>query len=779
MNRTIYAMARRNIIKNKKHYLIVSIIVFIVSVIMFSYIICNDNQYQLLKRYNEKVYGSWYVRIENIDEFSKELLENYIAQMKEDYRNDLDYGYIKQQGKYKNYQIASLDESIYDLCHIEIVKGYQPKNADEILVSASYAKAENADIGNQLIHNGKSLTIVGIVHTNNEGLPDIYTCMDYYETLDYYANMELPKSDKGVSAILYDDENNQQQICYLFYKNNLYGYDHNIANENVNDANDYIYFYAEITGITFFILFILTSSSLRKRVKEMSLLRGIGMTVDQMVKMIIIENILICTLSIILGLLISMAISFGFVYYQSLIYHDFVYSLNFTVILISAILLVFCVFISSILPIISSSKNALSGSFDSYRFQYFQVRYRKLKKQSLSYLALRELIVNKKINISFFVFVIMFSFYGIVGFYSGYSISDLSSQVLDDKNYVEIYLKNEEQAQIFKNHFTEETLVYPYISIEGTSPIECLNLKGTVYRFGIVGDTQWFNSKDIEGNMPLHSHEILVGQTISNVTLKFQDNPDLAIQGNTIYIDDTEYNYNSMGTDHDEEGNIIAVTIPIESPNIGEKIIINDEEYTVTGKITNDIFNSSESSLIFLYQDDYQNIASHYTVNYYGIHGVQGDDYQEVNVFLKNQYEDEQYYFHEMYYQFGMFDDFEFNIEFLIAVIVVGIMLMLFLNYNNIENNYQDYQLYHILGVSYEEIKKKQLWKSYHMFFITALIDMIYFIILVSMSQDRYIPLLQLMGLLAIIFVLYLIVYNLPLYLVMKNHKNEELRNNE
>ena len=41
----------------------------------------------------------------------------------------------------------------------------------------------------------------------------------------------------------------------------------------------------------------------------------------------------------------------------------------------------------------------------------------------------------------------------------------------------------------------------------------------------------------------------------------------------------------------------------------------------------------------------------------------------------------------------------------LILALAVGFILMMFLNYNHIENNYQDYLMYHIIGLSYREIK--------------------------------------------------------------------------
>ena len=67
-----------------------------------------------------------------------------------------------------------------------------------------------------------------------------------------------------------------------------------------------------------------------------------------------------------------------------------------------------CIFITVLIPIYSSSKNALAGTFDSKKFNYIQVRYKKLKKQTLASLATRELWANKRMNICFYVFVLYF-----------------------------------------------------------------------------------------------------------------------------------------------------------------------------------------------------------------------------------------------------------------------------------------------------------------------------------------------------------------------------------
>ena len=76
MSHTINMLAKRNIQKYKKHYLIVLIVLLIVSTFIFSSFFIVDNLYQMKKNYHISTYGSWYTRIENIDEQTQKELKS-------------------------------------------------------------------------------------------------------------------------------------------------------------------------------------------------------------------------------------------------------------------------------------------------------------------------------------------------------------------------------------------------------------------------------------------------------------------------------------------------------------------------------------------------------------------------------------------------------------------------------------------------------------------------------------------------------------------------------
>lgn len=76
MSHTINMLAKRNIQKYKKHYLIVLIVLLIVSTFILSSFFIVDNLYQMKKNYHISTYGSWYTRIENIDEQTQKELKS-------------------------------------------------------------------------------------------------------------------------------------------------------------------------------------------------------------------------------------------------------------------------------------------------------------------------------------------------------------------------------------------------------------------------------------------------------------------------------------------------------------------------------------------------------------------------------------------------------------------------------------------------------------------------------------------------------------------------------
>ena len=123
--------------------------------------------------------------------------------------------------------------------------------------------------GNQFFYDqieieGKNYTIVGIIQTANKNLPDIYTNLETYQTKDYYSNMSVLSDNHYIQ---FNDGNNYQEI-EIHYDYNPYGYDQNEIHNQVEKATKQLQQTFEFIIITLFVLFALTSSSLKKRMKE-------------------------------------------------------------------------------------------------------------------------------------------------------------------------------------------------------------------------------------------------------------------------------------------------------------------------------------------------------------------------------------------------------------------------------------------------------------------------------------------------------------------------------
>ena len=571
--------------------------------------------------------------------------------------------------------------------------------------------------------------------------------------------------------IQFNDGNNYQEI-EIHYDYNPYGYDQNEIHNQVEKATKQLQQTFEFIIITLFILFALTSSSLKKRMKEMALYRGIGMTTNQLMLMVIQENMLISFLSILIGLLIGVCVSLGYLYLQSKTYHTFIYQISFKEILFLVLVLMSCIFITILIPIYSSSKNALAGTFDSKKFNYIQVRYKKLKKQTLVSLATRELRANKRMNICFYVFVFILSLYGLVYFYQGHPIQTKDQ---NEQSQVELIMATQKEANLFLKEFSQNDIIINHHYIDEGITMTYREIPQSVYKLCQLYYYQ-SNKDDLKGRFPQKSHEIVVGNHFNHVILSKEWYPNLKVEANQVTFKGKKYRVESSTSSHDDQGNYLEddnYGIALDEVKLNEKVIIAGEEYTIVGINENEYYNDS---MIYMFEDDLKrfNTSDEY---YSGYHWYPIKDVIKVEKFMKKHYKARVY---EMVtsdeLSVSLFSTLNIPKHLLILALAVGFILMMFLNYNHIENNYQDYLMYHIIGLSYREIKIKQVWKSIKMFLYTLIPCSFYELILLRGSIDHYFPIAQLMLLVGIIFLVYLCVYNIPLLIVLKAHQNEEIR---
>jgi hypothetical protein len=143
MNKTLLQFALRNIKKYKKHYIFLSVTIFIVSLIFMSYPTILENHYYALKQYNQEKYGIWY-RMEHVIKDNQEILDTTeLSSYLDHYNDNIEYSYIYHQGYYNDYQIARIEDKVYELCKLSIIQGNKPTKDNEIMISETLSKEEN------------------------------------------------------------------------------------------------------------------------------------------------------------------------------------------------------------------------------------------------------------------------------------------------------------------------------------------------------------------------------------------------------------------------------------------------------------------------------------------------------------------------------------------------------------------------------------------------------------------------------------------------------------
>lgn len=159
--------------------------------------------------------------------------------------------------------------------------------------------------------------------------------------------------------------------------------------------------------ITLTVVLGTTLSSLKVKEKEFALLRGLGQTKHQLRAMLLYQTFFICILAIPLGLVLTASITVlgNIIFESSTGMHVLRYYSNEIVYSVLAVVVV--IFIATYIPAKKASRRALSGTFDEEEFHRIQIRYRKLKQQTPSRLAFRELITSRA---GTFVMIIILAF---------------------------------------------------------------------------------------------------------------------------------------------------------------------------------------------------------------------------------------------------------------------------------------------------------------------------------------------------------------------------------
>ena len=759
MNKTLYRLACQNIIKYKKHYIFVFIILLFISIFYSSYSIVQNSYFQVNRLWNEKEYGSWYFYgdIQEPEKFDK-VAYHY----EED--NGFQYTYLYRQGVNEDgYSVAYADRGFNELCKIDLIEGHFPSNKDEIVVSQELLNEEKYQVGNIVqmmtpLLEMQEYKIVGVVHNSQENyFADIYTNINSkYERVSLFCDRSL-SIEQGKEfyshipiKLLYND---QGQVDV-----NKYGYDHSMYMLKYLEAQFDLAVLLQVLIITSLVLLAFASVSLKQRSHEFALLRGLGMTGKQLILMNLYEYAICAFLSITLGTLMAPFISYGIMLVIKYFKDIFVIVISPLQLCINAFVVLICMIMTLLYPISKSSKHALTGAFDSYRFQYIQIRYRQLHYQNKWRLAWRELKANKKIHILFIVALC---------FHTSFILMNVMAQNYNNQKEDITYIDLDKTKKLsiltdYDFHSLELNNIY---YTHSKSEVDIVYKDTEAYVDDVYTcDEDLLKKSQINGRLPMNNQEILI-----------HNNPQLYLT------------YNS--------GNHEILDIQL---SIGDLIQLNGQDVTVVGIIQpaevlkyNDTDGSfdferyflSTSTGIYVTPSLYQTITGVYEQDYIDIYYQTEKEKNIVTNQILNQYpelfnnrEDKNHI--EIYSGSNVrsFAESGINSYVLYASLGICIFLCYFINKNEMFNRRNDYALYQLIGMTKRDLLNKQIAKGTIIFVFITCIQTFFVIMECSYLENWIVPYRVFIILSLLVFVICLLIYVTPLRFILKQKPLDNLR---
>ena len=597
MNKTVFVLAFKDLLMHKRRTVIQILIVVIVSGLYFTYLLGSEHYRELYQLYCEARYGRWYAYAEIPQEqlyyYQAAIAYNTEIYNSEDEPGDdlkqdpdrLHAGYLYLQGTYDDYVIGHADEELFELCRLNITEGTVPGDG-EVCVTESFADNCHMSVGDSLLLEvcGRNDTYVisGIINKSQKMFPDIYTSIQEGNTCYYFFDRSVGlKVNEGIYQILTSD-------VYLNYQYNQWGYNHcTIVNEGSNymynnapeaenrNVNDQTVTATYAIVLVIIIMYLMYSSSLKKRIREFALLRGIGMTAGQLFLMSFVQTLFVCAIAIAGGLLIGLLLTSLLELWLKIRWDVFTYySVNYYLQHISEagklFLQLLAITMSGIvLPLLMASQTSLTGSFEAHKHPILTFHRKKLKTQSKIRIAWQYLISHHTLTAGFLAFMSALCIYILPEYYgkdieinseetgAGHTSFGQDQYIVLTGNAVSVHA---DDLPVIKD-VTYQRKFRDYYSL---GMLSCGDLKVKATDFGLL--TEEAMNENIEGRLPENDHEILASANVSVGDFTFSSE-QIIVNGeeSTAYFED--------------------YTEELRAVKIGDIVTIDDENYTVTGLI--------------------------------------------------------------------------------------------------------------------------------------------------------------------------------------------------
>lgn len=744
MNKTLYQLAYRNIKKFKKHYIVVFLYVLSVTLFFHSFLVIEHSYGSIERLYNEEHYGSWYMKIntgmvsESMYQFIQENTPNFSC------------GYWYDQGVNEDlYRIGYMDQDALELCHISLVDGRIPQKQDEIMVSIDVYEKEHYQIGQQEFmaiqsKEKKPYKIVGVIKNSQDIFPQIYTHKKVGQPF-YVSNCGLVEKDKS------DMFSKYETTGQMFI--NDYGYDHYNFYDGLTMSSHQITIFIETILISIFVVYALNSTSLKRRIKEFALLRGIGMTSKQLIIMVL-DELLICALSaIVLGSVLSFILEYIVLKYFESQMGYFVFQFDIMQFIYNNFIVIIIVIISSISTVYHSAQSALSGSFDGRTFQYIQVRYRRLKKQNCLRLAIRELKAYKRVTLSLFVFLLMIS--------TGYTFFMMNSlnysyKKFDQFHYLTFFTTSLDDYEIIQKLKLNNTRYFEY-SYEQVSFLEHEDF-GQKHYIVPLSDNKYLKECCFDNGKPnlIDDDKVYVNGYASIHQV-------IVSEGNYLNIGDESFYVGSLISPNEKKKNGTMDTylynLPVEGFYISqESYDRNFSDSKNNGYIIQVFFDTQEEAL-----DIFRKVFS--VVPYI--------DFEDSDYPLRED-------LNEIFYLKYQEDYEDYMSPYLIGTMIITSMIFCYsIHKSQVFNQSTDYSLMHLLGMTKKKLYLKQFYKA---LIISSLIIcvQIFWIIFINIYEEIHIyPTKMIILTFVVVLLVNIVIYCLPLYQLLKEDYMQEVYGNE
>ena len=503
MKNYIHKIAKDNIKKNKGFYRYVFISVFFTFFVVLLTNILSSSIDKTLYEKRVISHGRWDVIISNANHDIKQVLDDISYEK-------LGHLYYGGEVVYHNSTlgcIGSYDDVGVELANIVLSEGTMPSNSKEIIVEKSMANFLNTKVGETLSldvsYNNQirqdEYKVVGIVEDYSSGWSSRALSFITY-SLDYDEYDLMLKADHAI--LLWNDlywkvmKINNEHIHSEMRPYNIDIYNKNIypdyqeviykfpGSAAFTNESDFLIQSAEIIVISFISLFSSMMTSLSKRESQFVLLRSMGMTYNQLKKMIKYEGYLLAFKALTFSVISSIGLSLGIMYLYSLISQNtFYWCINAPSLFIQLTVSCVIVYIGLVFPALTIYDLPLTRKNGEF---VYHPKKRMIRKPTFSYFVKNEILNNKTWSIFIMIFISIMMIRGI-------NIIDSTIEYLAQK---EIAYKSDREIDFIwhVNEWQNSTYNYYHFDLSELSNQEDIH----IYRTLIAQDKtmKWDNMEN-------------------------------------------------------------------------------------------------------------------------------------------------------------------------------------------------------------------------------------------------------------------------------------------